>query len=154
MELYSVSRCLWFCSNRLHRGRFGRSFSRSNSRNRSTSRVPPCHRNTPSDQQGGFSRHQPMNVALPERTETYPEKGRSQGGRAGQTSSTSTNQRTSFWGKHVRAKGWGRFVCVHCQPCERRQSRRSRTGIITIKETETNKKYKIMVETGVLTVKS
>lgn len=40
-----------------------------------------------------------MNVALPERTETYPEKGRSQGGRAGQTSSTSTNQRTSFWGK-------------------------------------------------------
>ncbi len=50
--------------NRLHRGRSGRSFSRSNSRNRSTSRAPPCHRTTPSDQRGGSSGRQPMNVAL------------------------------------------------------------------------------------------
>jgi len=52
-------------SNRLHRGRSGRSFNRSNSRNRSTSRAPPCHRTTLSDQRGGSGGHQPMNVALP-----------------------------------------------------------------------------------------
>lgn len=52
-------------SYRLHRERSGRSFSRSNSRNRSTSRAPLCHRTTPSDQPGGSSGHQPMNVALP-----------------------------------------------------------------------------------------
>ncbi|CAG09303.1 unnamed protein product [Tetraodon nigroviridis] len=63
--LRSPSPCLWFCLNRVHKGRSGKSFSRSNSRNRSTSRPPPCHHNTPSDQQGGSSRHQPMNVALP-----------------------------------------------------------------------------------------
>lgn len=56
---------MWCVSNRLHRGRSGRSFSRSNSRNRSTSRAPPCHRTTPSDQQGGSSGHQLLNVALP-----------------------------------------------------------------------------------------
>lgn len=37
---------------------------------------------------GGFSGRQPMNVALPKRTETYPDKGEGQGGHAGQTSST------------------------------------------------------------------
>lgn len=52
-------------SNRLHSGRSGRSFSRSNSRNRSTSRAPLHHRTTPSDQQGGSSGRQLMNVALP-----------------------------------------------------------------------------------------
>lgn len=49
---------------RLHRGGSGRSFSRSNSRNRSTSRAPPHQRTPPSDQRGGSSGHQPMNVAL------------------------------------------------------------------------------------------
>lgn len=112
MESSSGSPCLWFCLNRLHRGRSGKSFSRSNSRNRSTSRVLLCHRNTPSDQQGGSSRHQPMNVALPNGQRPTQTKAEARGEHAGQTSSTSKNQRTSFGGKHARAKGWGHLCAL------------------------------------------
>lgn len=109
---------LWCLSNRRHRGRSERSFSRSNSRNRSTSRAPPCHRTTPSDQWGGSSGHQPMNVALLNGQRPTQTKAKAKGGHAGQTSSTNQNQRSSRGGKQVRAKGWGH--CVHCQPRESR----------------------------------
>lgn len=66
-------------SYRLHRGRSGRSFSRSNSRNRSTSRAPLCHRTTPSDQPGGSSGHQPMNVALPNEQRPIQTKAKAKG---------------------------------------------------------------------------
>lgn len=59
----------------------------------------------------------------PEGTEIYPDKGWGEWRHAGQTSSTSQNQRTSQGGKQVRAKGRGH--CVHCQPCGTRQNGRS-----------------------------
>lgn len=133
MEPYSLSHGLWFCLNRLHRGRSGKSFSRSNSRNRSTSRVPLCHRNTPSDQQGGSSRHQPMNVALPNGQRPAQTKAEARGDMQGRPAAPVKTKELHLGENMWEPKAEG--VCVHCRPCESRQSGRGRTRIITIKKT-------------------
>lgn len=92
--IISISSHIWRLSNRPHRERSGRSFSRWSSRNRNTSRAALCHRTTPSDQRGGLSGCQPMNVALPNRQRPTQTKAKAKGDMQGRPAAPGSKPKT------------------------------------------------------------
>lgn len=83
-----------------------------------------------------------MNVALPHGHRPAQTKAEARGGHAGQTSSTSKNQRTSFGGKR-ESQRLRAFVCT-AGPV--RADREGHTRVTTIKKAEKNLKewWKLM----------
>lgn len=115
----NTSSYMWCLSNRLHRGRSGRSFNRSSSRNRNTSRVPLCYRTTPSDQWGGFSGHQPMNVALPNRQRPTQTKAKGKGDMQGRPAAPGSKPKNFTRGETSESQRL-RALCALPAPKEQR----------------------------------